>query len=206
MYMSFEFLITSLIVVISPGTGAIYTIATGISGGTKASLIAAIACTLGIIPHIFIAILGLAFVFTMSSSVFMILKFLGVTYLLYMAWSALQEKGSFQFEQNETKHSSLKIIKHAIFINLFNPKLPLFFLAFLPQFISSHTAQPILDMLGLSLIFMLLTLFVFIFYGCFAAMMRRYVLGKPSVLKWLRSIFSMSFVGLSMKLLFSSKS
>lgn len=206
MHMSFEFLITTLIVVISPGTGAIYTIATGLSRGTKASLIAALACTLGIIPHIFIAMLGLAFVFNISTSVFMILKFLGATYLLYMAWSALQEKGTFQFEQNKTKHSTLKIIKHAILINLFNPKLPLFFLAFLPQFISTHTTQPILDMLGLSLIFMLITLVIFVFYGCFAAMMRQHVLGKPTVLKWLRRIFALSFVGLSMKLLFSSKS
>lgn len=206
MQISFEFLITSLIVVVSPGTGAIYTIATGLSQGIKASLIAAIACTLGIIPHIFISILGLAFVFTISTQMFMILKFLGVTYLLYMAWLALKEKGTFQFEKNDIQYSTLKIINHAIFINLFNPKLPLFFLAFLPQFISRNTTQPLLDMLGLSLIFMLITLVVFIFYGYFAAMMRQHVLGKPIVLKWLRCIFALSFISLSVKLLFSSKS
>ena len=104
MYMSFEFLITSLIVVISPGTGAIYTIATGISRGTKASLIAAIACTLGIIPHIFIAILGLAFVFTMSSSVFMILKFLGVTY--YYIWLGQHSKRKAPFNLNKMRLST----------------------------------------------------------------------------------------------------
>ncbi|ENV18838.1 LysE family translocator [Acinetobacter guillouiae] len=206
MQISIEFLMTSFIVVISPGSGTIYTIATGLSRGTKASLIAAIACTFGIIPHMLIAILGLAFVFTVSSSVFMILKFLGVAYLLYMAWLALQDKGTFHFEQKNTEDSALKIMNHAIFINLFNPKLPLFFLAFLPQFISTDTAHPIWDMFVLSLIFMLITLVVFIIYGVFAAMMRQHVLDRPIVLKWLRGIFALAFIGLSMKLLFSSKS
>lgn len=206
MQISIEFLITSLIVVISPGSGAIYTIATGLSRGAKASLIAAVGCTLGIIPHMLLAILGLALVFLTSTFVFTILKFLGVAYLLYMAWLSLQDKGAFHFEQEHTEHSAFKIMSYAVFINLFNPKLPLFFLAFLPQFVANDTTTPTWDMLLLSMIFMLITFVVFMFYGVFAAMMRQHILGKPAVLKWLRRSFALGFISLSMRLLFSSKS
>lgn len=206
MQISIEFLVTSLIVVISPGSGAIYTIATGLTRGGKASLFAAVGCTLGIIPHMVLAIAGLALVFVTSPYLFTILKFLGVSYLLYMAWSSLKEKGTFHFEQENKEHSAFEIISYAVFINLFNPKLPLFFLAFLPQFVRTDTTTPTWDMLLLVAIFMLITLVVFMFYGTFAAMMRQHVVGKPVVLKWLRRSFALGFIGLGMKLLFSSKS
>ncbi|NUF36913.1 LysE family translocator [Acinetobacter lactucae] len=206
MQISIEFLVTSFIVVISPGSGAIYTIATGLIRGGKASLFAAVGCTLGIIPHMVLAIAGLALMFVTSPYLFTILKFLGVSYLLYMAWSSLKEKGTFHFEQENKEYSAFEIINYAVFINLFNPKLPLFFFAFLPQFVRTDTTTPTWDMLLLGAIFMLITLVVFMFYGTFAAMMRQHVVGKPVVLKWLRRSFALGFIGLGVKLLFSSKS
>src|SRR6266571_1442393 len=96
--MTLEFLITSLIVIVSPGTGVLYTLAAGLSRGARASVVAAFGCTLGIVPHMAAAILGVAALLHASALAFATLKWLGVAYLLYMAWSALREKGALRVE------------------------------------------------------------------------------------------------------------
>lgn len=205
MQMSSEFLITSLIVVISPGTGALYTIATGLGSGVKQSLIAAVGCTLGIIPHMLAAITGLAAIFYTSAAAFGIIKFLGVIWLLYMAWITLKQNGPLQVESTRETATPLKVIVHAVLINLLNPKLSLFFLAFLPQFISTETASPTYDMLILSGIFMLMTLLIFMLYGVFSSFMRGHILSRPKVMKILRASFSLSFIGLGIKLILTQR-
>ncbi len=205
MQMSSEFLITSLIVVISPGTGALYTIATGLGSGVKQSLIAAVGCTLGIIPHMLAAITGLAAIFHTSAAAFGIIKFLGVIWLLYMAWITLKQNGPLQIESTNETATPLKVIVHAVLINLLNPKLSLFFLAFLPQFISTETASPTYDMLILSGIFMLMTLLIFMLYGVFSSFMRGHILSRPKVMKILRASFSLSFIGLGIKLILTQR-
>ena len=87
--MSIEFLITSLIVVASPGTGVLVTLAAGLSRGTRAAVVAAFGCTLGIVPHMLAAITGLAALLHTSALAFQAVKYAGVAYLLYMAWSTL---------------------------------------------------------------------------------------------------------------------
>src|SRR4051794_33528287 len=135
--MTLEFLITSLIVVISPGTGVLYTLATGLSRGARASVVAAFGCTLGIVPHMAAAILGVAALLHTSALAFQTFKWLGVAYLLYMAWSALREKGALRVETGETlgTRSALAVTIEGILINILNPKLSIFFFAFLPQFV-----------------------------------------------------------------------
>ncbi|WP_186371700.1 LysE family translocator [Yersinia alsatica] len=203
--MSSEFLITSLIVVISPGTGALYTIATGLGSGVKQSLIAAVGCTLGIIPHMLAAITGLAAIFHTSAAAFGIIKFLGVIWLLYMAWITLKQNGPLQVESTSETATPLKVIVHAVLINLLNPKLSLFFLAFLPQFISTETISPTNDMLILSGIFMLMTLLIFMLYGVFSSFMRGHILSRPKVMRILRASFSLSFIGLGIKLILTQR-
>src|SRR3954463_11806962 len=134
--MSIEFLITSLIVVISPGTGVLYTLATGLSRGSRARMVAAFGCTLGIVPHLAAAIMGLAALLHTSALAFQIFKYLGVAYLLFMAWSTLREHGAMSVQKQTGSRSDLQVTIEAILINLLNPKLSIFFLAFLPQFIS----------------------------------------------------------------------
>ena len=202
---SIDFLITSLIVVASPGTGALYTIATGLSRGVRAGIIAAFGCTLGIVPHMLAAITGLAALFQASAWAFEIIKYLGVAYLLYMAWNTLKESGPLQVEQDVGTRSPSQIIGSAILINLLNPKLPIFFLAFLPQFVRSDDPSAILRMTVLSGVFMLMTFVVFALYGVFAAFMRGHVLSRPNVLTWMRRIFAAGFVGLGLKLAFSQR-
>lgn len=203
--MSLEFLITSLIVVASPGTGVIYTLAAGLSRGAKASIVAAFGCTLGIIPHIAAAILGLAALLHTSALAFQIFKYLGVAYLLYMAWNTLQEHGALRVEKQTSPRTHRQIIIEAVLINILNPKLSIFFLAFLPQFVSATEAQPLTRMSELSAVFMLMTFVVFAGYGLFAASIREHIISRPRVVTWMRRTFAAAFALLGAKLALSER-
>ncbi len=198
--MNVDFLITTLIVVVSPGTGVLFTLAMGLSRGSRASVVAAFGCTLGIVPHMAAAILGLAALLHASALAFEIFKYIGVAYLLYMAWSTLKERGTLSVDNDAPERSSIQVIVHAILINILNPKLSIFFFAFLPQFVSADEAQPVLRMSELSAVFMLLTFVVFVGYGLFAAAIRSHVISRPRVLTWMRRVFAGAFAALGAKL------
>ena len=203
--MSLEFLITSLIVVVSPGTGVLFTLATGLARGSRASIVAAFGCTLGIVPHMAAAILGLAALLHTSALAFQTLKYLGVSYLLYMAWQALRERGALRVEKDVTARSALQTTITAILINILNPKLSIFFLAFLPQFVRADQAAPLAHMLMLSGVFMALTFVVFVGYGLFAAAIRNQVISRPRVMTWMRRTFAAAFVALGARLAFTER-
>ena len=199
--MSIEFLITTLVVVVSPGTGALYTIAAGLARGRRASLWAAFGCTLGTVPHMLAAITGLAAVLHASALAFEIIKYLGVAYLLYMAWATLRETGSLSVEAGDTPAKSAgAVILEAILINILNPKLSIFFFAFLPQFVPVDAPNAVGQMLQLSGVFMLLTFVVFAVYGLFAAAVRGHVISRPSIMTWMRRTFAGAFVLLGARL------
>jgi threonine/homoserine/homoserine lactone efflux protein len=198
--MSIEFLVTSLIIVASPGTGAIYTLAMGLSQGGRASVIAAFGCTLGIVPHLAAAMLGLAAILHTSALAFEIFKYAGVAYLLYMAWQAWREDGALKVEPERAETSALRIVVHAVLINILNPKLSIFFLAFLPQFIAAGETSPMARMMEMSGVFMLMTFVVFAIYGLFAAAVRDKVVSRPGVMAWMRRTFAAAFVLLGARL------
>jgi threonine/homoserine/homoserine lactone efflux protein len=198
--MSIDFLITSLIVVATPGIGVLFTLAAGLSRGWRASIVAAFGCTLGIVPHMAAAIMGLAALLHTSALAFQILKYLGVAYLLYMAWSTLQEQGALRVENEVTARSARQVIVAAVLANILNPKLSIFFLAFLPQFVSADEAYPVARMLELSAVFMLMTFLVFAVYGVFAAAVRNHIISRPRVLTWMRRTFAGAFAALGAKL------
>jgi threonine/homoserine/homoserine lactone efflux protein len=197
---SIEFLVTSLIVIVSPGTGVLFTLAAGLARGSRASIIAAFGCTLGIVPHMAAAILGLAALLHTSALAFQVFKYLGVAYLLYMAWSALKERGALRVETEVGARSAIQVTTTAILINILNPKLSIFFLAFLPQFVNADEPHPLSRMLVLSAVFMLLTFVVFVGYGLFAAAIRSHVISRPRVLTWMRRTFAAAFVALGARL------
>lgn len=200
--MTLEFLLTTLIIVASPGTGVLYTLAAGLSRGPKASVVAAFGCTLGIVPHLAAAMLGLAALLHASALAFDLFKYAGVAYLLWMAWSAWRERGplSIASETEGGPRSALQVTVHAVLINLLNPKLSIFFFAFLPQFVQADDPQALAHMLVLSGVFMLMTFMVFAIYGLFAASVRRQVASRPVIVLWLRRTFAAAFVALGAKL------
>ena len=203
--MSVEFLVTSFIIIVSPGTGVLYTLAIGLSRGSRASVVAAFGCTLGIVPHMAAAILGLAALLHTSALAFQTFKYVGVGYLRYMAWQALRERGALKVEKEVGARSAAQLTVTAILINILNPKLSIFFLAFLPQFISVEESHPLSRMLLLSGVFMLMTFVVFVGYGLFAASIRDRIISRPRVLTWMRRTFAAAFVALGAKLAFSDR-
>ncbi|MCE4536138.1 LysE family translocator [Pelomonas sp. P7] len=198
--MNLEFLTVSLLVVASPGTGAAVTIATGLSRGARTALVAALGCTLGIVPHMLAAITGLAALLHASALAFEAVKVAGVAYLLYIAWMTWREQGVLRVEAEGARRSNAEVVRHAVLVNLLNPKLSMFFLAFLPQFVAQEDAEPTLAMLKLSAAFMVMTFAVFAAYGAFAAGMRDRVFGSATAMAWLRRSFAAAFVGLGLKL------
>ena len=198
--MSIEFLLTTLIIVASPGTGVVYTLAAGLSRGWRASVLAAFACTLGIVPHLIAALTGLAALLHASALAFEIVKYAGVAYLLYMAWQSLRANGALKVEAGADQRTSLRIVIDGILVNILNPKLSIFFVAFLPQFISPTEPSPLLGMLELSGVFMAATFIIFAIYGIFAAAMRQRVVGSPTVMAWMRRTFAAAFVMLGARL------
>jgi threonine/homoserine/homoserine lactone efflux protein len=197
---SIEFLITSFIVVVSPGIGVLYTLAAGLARGRRASIVAAFGCTLGIVPHMAAAVMGLAALLHTSALAFQTLKYLGVAYLLYMAWNVLRERGALTVEPDVDARSARQVIVSAILINILNPKLSIFFFAFLPQFVRADEPHPLLLMLAQSAVFMLLTFVVFVGYGLFAAAVRTHVISRPRVLTWMRRVFAGAFAVLGARL------
>ena len=201
--MSLEFLLTSLIVVLLPGTGVVYTLAIGLGRGFKASVAAAFGCTFGIVPAAVASIVGLAALLHTSALAFQIIKYLGVLYLFYMAWSILKDGGAMDVSEERSKKSLGKIAVTGTLINVLNPKLSLFFLAFLPQFVFAEAANATEQLVLLAVVFMAMTFVVFVGYGAFAASARDYVIRRPTVMRWIKRCFASAFGFLGAKLALS---
>jgi threonine/homoserine/homoserine lactone efflux protein len=200
-----EFLLTSLIVVLIPGTGAVYTITTGITLKWRASLAAAIGCTLGIVPHILASVLGLSAVLNMSAQAFSILKLAGSAYLLYLAWNMWREAGTLDLNRKNTERGLSQIILKAIAINLLNPKLTIFFLAFLPLFVSKDSPAPTLEMIMLSIVFMLITFIVFALYGILSSGISAYLMKSSNTVRRMQRAFAVILAGFAVQLAVSEK-
>lgn len=198
--MGIEFLLASLLVIAIPGTGVLYTMAVGLAHGGRASVTAAFGCTLGIIPHMVAAIAGLAALLQASAVSFQILKYLGVAYLLYMAWKTRRDSAVLSVERDTATRSPARSIVSGVVVNLVNPKLTIFFVAFLPQFVSTDDPNPSWRMIELGAVFMLLTFVVFVAYGTLAAVIRNHVMARPRVLTWMRRFFAGGFVALAVAL------
>ena len=198
--MSPEFLLTALVVVLAPGAGVIYTLSTGLTQGSRAAVAAAFGCTLGILPSMVAAILGLAALLHTSALAFQIVKFAGVAFLLWLAWKTVSDHSALAVEPTADRRSLGRIALRGIGLNTLNPKLSIFFLAFLPQFLSGMPGTASAEMLTLGAVFMLMTFVVFVVYGVFAAQARDRVLKSPRVMAWLRRVFAATFAALGLRL------
>jgi threonine/homoserine/homoserine lactone efflux protein len=202
---STEFLLTSLVVVLVPGTGVIYTVSTGLALRWRASIAAAIGCTAGILPHLTASILGLSAILHMSARAFQILKLAGSLYLLYLAWSMWRDTGTLKFDQAASKRGAFQIALKGLVINILNPKLTIFFFAFLPLFVSPDAASPTQQMIGLSAVFMGMTLVIFALYGILASGISAYMINSPKAIRRMQRSFAVIFAVLAAKLALSEQ-
>lgn len=202
---SFEFLVTSLVVVLIPGTGVLYTVATGIFKGKRASLVAAFGCTLGVIPALLASALGLAALFHASAIAFQIVKYLGVIYLLYLAWQMWKSSSPLSINDEGERDSYTRIALKGFLLNILNPKLSIFFLAFLPQFIPVEAANALVHMLVLGGVFMLMTFSVFVVYGVLSGSFSQFIVNSKAATIAMQRVFAASFAALGLKLALSER-
>jgi threonine/homoserine/homoserine lactone efflux protein len=203
--LSLNFLVTCLIVVLIPGTGVIFTVSTGLTAGKRASVFAALGCTAGILPHLLASILGLSALLHTSALAFEVLKYAGVAYLLYLAYATWRDRSAFAMNDTPIVATLRSLIIRGFLLNILNPKLTIFFLAFLPQFVTPGSTAPALQMLVLSSVFMAMTFAVFVLYGLLANGFRRAVIESPRVQNWLRRSFAAAFAGLGLNLAFAQR-
>jgi len=200
MSVSAAFLITVLVVCVSPGIGVVYTLSTALRGGVRTGILASLGCTLCTILHLAFAVAGLAAILHTTAVLFQAIKFLGVGYLLWMAWSTLRHGGALALEPRRELGSAGRIVWRGVLLNLLNPKLPLFFVAFLPQFVPAGEPHATLTLMKLGAVFVAMTFGVFATYALFAGAARRAILGRPRVLLAIRRIFAASFAALGARL------
>ncbi|MGW7384745.1 LysE family translocator [Streptomyces sp. NPDC054794] len=202
--MSIAFLLTTFVVVATPGTGVVHTLAAALSRGRRASIVAAFACTLGIVPHVVATVTGVAALLNASAAAFQVIKYAGVAYLLHMAWATARDKEAIVVD-DRAPASTGRVIVRGVLVNILNPKLTIFFFAFLPQFVSPDEPHAVVRMLALSGVFMLATFVVFAAYGILAASVRSHVTSRPRVMTWLRRTFAGSFLALGAKLALTAR-
>ncbi len=195
-----EFLLTSLVIVLIPGTGVVFTVSTGLMQGRLASLYASLGCTLGIVPHLLATVLGLAAILHTSAIAFQALKYAGVAYLLYLAVATWRDRSAFSVQEVRRKGGAASLMIKAFLLNILNPKLTIFFLAFLPQFVTTDGQSLLGQLFGLSTVFMAMTFIVFVIYGQLAHAFRAAVIDSPKVQGWLRRSFAAAFTGLGVQL------
>ncbi|MFL1502362.1 LysE family translocator [Pseudomonas sp. O64] len=203
--LSVNFFVTCLIVVLIPGTGVIFTVSTGLTAGKRASVFAALGCTAGILPHLLASVLGLSALLHTSALAFEVLKYAGVAYLLYLAYATWRDRSAFAMNDAPTVATARSLMLRGLLLNILNPKLTIFFLAFLPQFVTLGSTAPAVQMLVLSGVFMAMTFAVFVIYGLLANGFRRAVIESPRVQNWLRCSFAAAFAGLGLNLAFAQR-
>ncbi|MER5703760.1 LysE family translocator [Micromonospora sp. NPDC002296] len=194
--MTIAFLIAALVVVVTPGAGVLYTVATGMGWGRRAGLVAAVGCTLGVVPHLAVALVAVAALLHTAAPAFQALRYAGAAYLVWLGWTTLRDRGAADPDATRPAPSARQVVTGAVLTNLLNPKLTIFLVAFLPQFVGADDPHRLVRMLGLGSVLMVLTLVVYAGYGVLAGTVRDHVLGRPWVSTWLRRGFAGSFLAM----------
>ena len=197
--MSVEFLLTSLVVVLIPGTGVVYTVSSSIGGGRRRGMFAAFGCTLGIVPHMLAAMLGLSAVMQAGSVAFEVVRWAGVGYLVFMGASMIREAGALPLDDAPVEPMG-HVVRRAILLNVLNPKLTVFFFAFLPQFLDASPGLFDAELIWLGAVFMLMTFAVFAVYAYASAAFRDLVLAAPVARRWVERALGAFLIGFAAKL------
>jgi threonine/homoserine/homoserine lactone efflux protein len=201
---SVEFWLTTLVVIITPGTGVLFTVAVALADGRRAGAVAAAGNTLAVLPHLAAAVSGAAVLLATSPVAFTVVKWLGVAYLLYMAWSGVRHAAEPPATAGLSPSAGRTVLR-AVLVNLLNPKLTVFFLALLPQFVTPDRPGAVARMLGLGLVFLGTTFAALVGYAMAAAAVRDRIIARPAALAAVRRALAVSFVGLGVRLALTAR-
>lgn len=186
---------------LSPGPDNLFVLTQSMVGGRAAGLWVVLGLCTGVIGHTLAVSAGLAAVFAASPTAFLVVKLAGVAYLLYLAWGALRAGQATLDDPPPSRQTGARLYLRGIIMNLTNPKVTIFFLAFLPQFASPERGSIGLQMLMLGILFMLATLMVFSAVAVFSGAVGERLQRSPGVQRWLNRAAGVVFIGLAIKLL-----
>ncbi len=194
------FLGASLVSILMPGPAVLYVLANGLGRGRGGSVAAACGTTAGVSVHVLAAAAGVAAILHASAVLFSIVKYAGAAYLIYLAWRTLRSRAVFMPDGRSTPAGWRRIFWAGFGINILNPKVSVFFLAFLPQFASAESGSVAAQMLVLGAVFMAMTLVIFVLYGLLAAQLRAVVVARPRIGDAVRWCFASLFAALGLRL------
>ena len=203
-YTLFGFLCASMALTISPGPDNIFVMTQGITRGRRAAIVTALGMCSGITVHTTAAAFGISAIFYSSAAVFNLVKYAGAGYLLYLAYKAVRSSGA-TVPVNSENLPVTALFRRGFIMNVLNPKVALFFLAFLPQFVDPAGGQLPLQMVLLGAVFMLQAVAIFSLIGWFSGTVGRQLLAKPHLAKYFDRLTAGVFVGLGLKLVLAER-
>lgn len=196
------FVVASWALIITPGPDMLYVITSGVSQGRKAGVLSALGVTSGLLVHTTLAALGLAVILSTSALAFTLVKYVGAVYLIYLGIRSWRDKESFSFETDTRQMSWSSVFAQGMMSNLFNPKVALFFLAFLPQFVSPEFGNISIQMVVLGITFALFGVMFLLLVGYFSGVIGHWIAGKQLLARSIRWVTGSILVGLGLRLAF----
>ncbi len=196
----------AIILTIMPGPDNLFVLAQSITQDKKAGIATSLGLCTGLLVHISAAVLGISAIIYQSTIIFSIVKFAGAAYLLYLAWQSFRAKGDPPFTlQQQNTQAYIKLYKKGILMNILNPKVSLFFLALLPQFVNPSQGHVAFQMLILGIVFLIQALVLFSLFSIFAGKVRQVIIGKPAIAKRLNTIQGILFTFIGIQIAISKQ-
>lgn len=197
-----SFLGVAVLLTLMPGPDNLYVLTQSIARGKKAGIITTLGLCTGLFAHISAAALGISAIVYQSAVAFAVVKYAGAAYLLYLAYKAFRQKQSALALGTADELAYASLYKKGIFMSMLNPKVSLFFLALLPQFVNEASGYASLQMIALGLVFMLQAIVIFTLISIFADVLRRFIFKRPRLSSKLNIVEGSVFglIGLSIAL------
>ena len=197
------FLIASVLLTLAPGPDIMYLLAKSLADGARSGISLATGLCTGLIFHTTLVIIGVAAIIQQSPLAFAVLKYAGAAYLLYLAWGAFHAQGDLKLNTVNKSNSYFKLYRRGVIMNILNPKVLLFFLAFLPQFVNLDSDSVSLQIAFLGFVFGLQTLIVFSLVAICAGKVRDYILNIKNFNKIMGYVQGIVLIGISLALIIS---
>lgn len=193
------FLIASALLTIAPGPDIVYVLTRGITQGRRAGFAAALGFATGVIFHTALAVLGIAALIRSSEFAFSLVRYAGAAYLIYLGVRTLMSQGALQVGSDNTRISLWSVYKQSVIGNALNPKVTLFFLSFLPQFINVNAGNVELQMVSLGVLFMLQTVLIFGAIAFFSGSIGDRLRSNPAIANRLNIFAGAVFIALGIR-------
>ncbi len=199
------FITVSWALIIAPGPDMLYVVSRGMAHGRRAGMLSAIGVICGILVHTTAAALGLTLIFQTSAFAFLLAKYLGAIYLIYLGVKSWQDKTTFNLQASTLPVSSERLFWQGVLSNVLNPKIAIFFLAFLPQFVDKGSSQVTLQLVTLGLTFAFMGLLFLLLVGYSSGAIGSWITRRPQYTQFLGCLSGGILIALGVRLAFTEQ-